>query len=153
MMHIEEPNQTSDSAPTSAADVSRVSVFKTHVDMEILYRLLDQISTRMDKCHRLCVGEAPLPSQYWYVIDINSFRLLQFYHDTLYQTFVDTLMPCYHVSKQFYLTRKLTYNSFNTIVRQICNENGIEVIRKPRYNQSMYSVDYFVPRKIHAHIP
>ena len=107
------------------------SVFKTPIDVNILYRLLDGISTKYDK---------------YYVIDANSFRLLQFYYDTLYKEFIEALTPHYHVSKRYYLTRPLTYNSFTTIVRHICNAYDITITRKPTYTKSMYSVSYYVQR-------
>ena len=109
---------------------SHWSVFKSPVDVHILYRLLDGISTKLDK---------------YYVIDSNSFRLLQFYCDTLYVDFIRAITPHYHVSKRYYVTRPLTYNSFTTIVRHICNANSINITRKPTYTKSVYSVVYFVP--------
>jgi hypothetical protein len=108
-------------------------IFKSQVDIGIVYDLLDQIATKLDK---------------WYVIDATCFRLLKFHSDTLYANFVERLMPHYHLSKQFYLTRELTYNSFTTIIRQICNINGVVFERKNRYNQSMFSTDYFVQRVV-----
>jgi hypothetical protein len=108
---------------------SHWSVFKSPVDVHILYRLLDGISTKLDK---------------YYVIDSNSFRLLQFYCDTLYVDFIRAITPHYHVSKRYYVTRPLTYNSFTTIVRHICNANSINITRKPTYTKSVYSVVYFV---------
>jgi hypothetical protein len=128
MAHVEELD-TPRSDPCGGAP--SWSVFKTPVNIHILYRLLDRISTKSDK---------------YYVIDTNSFRLLQFYSDTLYKEFIDDLMPHYHISKRYYVTRPLTYNSFTTIVRHICNSNDIAITRKPTYAKSVYSVDYFVQR-------
>lgn len=115
-----------DSAAPKSTDWS---VFKITPDIQILYTLLDTISSKMDR---------------YYVIDANSFRLLQFYGDTVYKEFVEALTPHYHVSKRMYLTRPLTYNSFTTIVRQICNVNRVVVTRKPVYTKSVYSVEYLV---------
>jgi hypothetical protein len=40
--------------------------------------------------------------------------------------------------------RKITYNSFVTIVRQICRLNDVVFTSQIRYNESKYNIDYFV---------
>lgn len=54
------------------------------------------------------------------------------------------LSPYYYKSKQFYLTRKLTYNNFTTILRQICNFHNIPYINKIKYYNSDYIIEYFI---------
>ena len=50
----------------------------------------------------------------------------------------------YHLSKQFYVTRKMTYNSFVNIVRHICKSNNIMYTSQMKYNESKYNIDYNV---------
>ena len=48
----------------------------------------------------------------------------------LLQPFLDSIDEYYYESKKFYLTRKQNYNSFITIIRQICRQNNINYISK-----------------------
>ena len=48
----------------------------------------------------------------------------------------------YHISKRDYIDRKLTYKSFNTIIRQICNFNKITYTTQIKYDKSVYDIIY-----------
>jgi len=58
--------------------------------------------------------------------------------------FCETIKNYYHLSKQFYLERKMTYNSFTTILRQICKNNNIMFTSQIKYNESKYNIDYLI---------
>ena len=60
------------------------------------------------------------------------------------QTYWDIFKVYYHISKQKYLERKLTYNSFTTVIRQICNYNKINYTSKIMYEKSSYNIHYYV---------
>jgi hypothetical protein len=62
----------------------------------------------------------------------------------LHVDFLKQIIDYYHASKQFYIERKFTYNSFTNIVRQICKSNGITFTSQIKYNESQYNIDYFV---------
>lgn len=79
----------------------------------------------------------------YYYIDYNSYKKFM-YEEAMQQTFVQTIRPYYHESKQHYLDRKMTYNSFINIVRQICKNNNIPFTSKIRYNKSAYNIDYYI---------
>jgi hypothetical protein len=44
----------------------------------------------------------------------------------------------------FYLERKMVYNSFTNIVRQICKLNNIMFTSQIKYNESKYNIDFFI---------
>jgi len=102
-------------------------IFKSNIPPDILYELLDKVCLKTDK---------------YYFVDINAFRKLQFHN--LYDEFSKKIMDYYHVSKQFYLTRKISYNSFTNIIRQICKSNNIMFTSQIKYNESKYNIDYFI---------
>lgn len=58
--------------------------------------------------------------------------------------FVDSCKPYYHISKHKYLEKKHTYNSFTTILRQICKNNKISFTSKIKYDKSSYEIIYFI---------
>jgi hypothetical protein len=58
--------------------------------------------------------------------------------------FLNACKPYYFTSKQKYLDRKITYNNFMTVVRQICNLNNIVYASKIKYNKSLYEIEYYI---------
>jgi len=83
-----------------------------------------------------------LKTDKYYLIDNNTFRKIVFHKYD--KEFLETIEPCYQESKQFYVTRKFSYNSFVNIVRQICKSNDIMFTSKIKYNESKYNIDYFI---------
>lgn len=102
-------------------------IFKNNVPNEVLFSLLDQICLKTEK---------------YYLIDLNAFKKMVFHK--LHGPFLNSLYEYYHISKQFYLTREFTYNSFTNILRQICKSNAIMFTSNIKYNESKYNIDYFV---------
>ena len=102
-------------------------LFCQPVDIGILFELLDKICLKKEK---------------YYVVDNNAFRKLVFheYHKDIF----DKIIDCYHLSKQFYVTRKLNYKSFTNIVRQICKLNSIMFTSDIKYSESNYTIEYYV---------
>jgi hypothetical protein len=93
----------------------------------MLFELLEKICVKNDK---------------YYLIDMNAYRKLVFYN---YQTdFCDSLKEYYNLSKLFYIERKMVYNSFTNIVRQICKINNIMFTSQIKYNESKYNIDFFI---------
>ena len=58
--------------------------------------------------------------------------------------FLEVIKDYYHKSKLFYITRKRTYNSIRTIIRQICNSHSIQFSTKLMYNKSKYTISYYI---------
>lgn len=102
-------------------------IFRKHIPMETLYHILDQICVKKDK---------------YYLIDFNAFRLLQFRE--LYPEFSKKIIDAYKPSKQYFVTRPLSYNSFITIVRHICRVNRVDFNTKFNYQHSQYNIDYYI---------
>ena len=102
-------------------------IFRKPVPKELLFELLDKVCIKTDK---------------YYLIDTNAYRKLMFYN---YHTeFCNSLKEYYNLSKQFYIERKMVYNSFTNIVRQICKVNNIMFTSQIKYNESKYNIDFFI---------
>jgi hypothetical protein len=102
-------------------------LFKKPVPKEYLFCLLEKVCNKTDK---------------YYHFDLNAFRKLVFYN--YFDEFKDLIKPHYNLSKQFYVERKLTYNSFTNILRQICKSNNIMFTSQIKYNESKYNIDFFI---------
>ena len=102
-------------------------IFKQSVPDDILFSLLEKICLKTDK---------------YYLFDMNAYKKLLFHN--LHTDFCESLKPYYHLGKHFYLDRKMTYNSFTTIIRQICKCNNIMFATKIKYNESKYNIDCFI---------
>jgi len=102
-------------------------IFKKNVPTESLYSLLDDICLKNDK---------------YYIFNNNSYKKGLF-NNTITK-FIDECKPYYHISKQKYLERKLTYNSFTTILRQICKFNKITHTSQIKYDKSTYDIIYYI---------
>jgi len=102
-------------------------IFRKTVPSVILFDLLEKICLKTEK---------------YFFIDYNCYKTMVYrgYHTP----FVETIRPFYHYSKRFYVDRKVSYNSFVTIVRQICRLNDVDFTSQIRYNESKYNIDYFV---------
>jgi hypothetical protein len=102
-------------------------IFKGHVPNELLIKLFDDIAVKSEK---------------YYVINNNSYKKGMF--NNLIEDFIKQCIPYYHLSKRKYLERKLTYNSFITIIRQICNFNNITYTSQIKYDKSTYDIMYYI---------
>jgi hypothetical protein len=102
-------------------------IFKTPIPNELLIKLLDNIAIKTEKC---------------YLLNNNSYKKGMF--NNLIEEFIKQCIPYYHVSKLKYLERKISYNSFITIIRQICNFNKITYTSQIKYVKSTYDILYYI---------
>jgi hypothetical protein len=102
-------------------------IFKDQISKDILFELLDKICVKNEKYYTLCKI---------------SFKKGEY--NNLLVPFMEILLPKYHNSKQYYVTRKLTYSSFITIVRQLCRLNSINYTSKIIYSKSSYDIIYYI---------
>ncbi len=102
-------------------------IFKTQISIQLLFELLEKVCIKTEK---------------YYLVDMNAYRKLVYYN--YYEPFSKLILNNYHLSKQFYITRKLTYNSFTNIIRQICKSNNIMFTNQLKYNESQYNIDYMI---------
>lgn len=102
-------------------------IFKNNIPNENLFELLDKICLKNEK---------------HYIFNIESYKKGVYNGDI--QNFLNFCIPYYHLSKRKYLERKLTYNSFTTVLRQICNFNKITYTSQIKYNKSTYDIMYYI---------
>jgi len=102
-------------------------IFKNKIPISILFNLLDQICMKNEK---------------YYTFDLSSYKKGVYLEEI--QKFLEVCKPYYYSSKHTYLDKKLTFNSFTTIIRQICNYNTITYTSKIIYNKSIYSIVYYI---------
>ena len=102
-------------------------IFKKDIPNELLFNLLEIICMKNDK---------------HYILNTDSFKKGTFNENI--QDFIEICKHYYHNSKKKYLEKKLTYNSFITIVRQICNYNNLTYTSQIKYNKSSYDIVYII---------
>jgi cellulose synthase/poly-beta-1,6-N-acetylglucosamine synthase-like glycosyltransferase len=77
-----------------------------------------------------------------YIVSNNSYKRAQL--SEILQPFLDSILECYHKSKQHYVLRKMNYTRFITVIRQICKANNVPYVSKIRYDRSSYEIIYFI---------
>jgi hypothetical protein len=102
-------------------------IFKNTIPNELLIKLLNSIAIKTEKC---------------YVINNNTYKKGLFNNTII--NFIDECKPYYHISKRKYLERKLSYNSFITVIRQICKFNKITYTSQIKYDKSSYDIIYYI---------
>jgi hypothetical protein len=102
-------------------------IFKNQLPSSILFDLLDTICLKNDK---------------HYTFNNDSFKKGLYTEDI--QNFLNVCKPFYHISKRKYLESKLTYKSFTTVLRQICNYNKITYTSQIKYDKSTYDILYYI---------
>ena len=78
----------------------------------------------------------------YYALNSSSFKKAQF--KELIEPFCEKIKEAYHLSKQFYVTRKINYSKFITIIRQICKKNHIPFNSQIKYDKSSYDICYYI---------
>lgn len=102
-------------------------IFKHKIPSNILFDLLDKICMKNDK---------------YYTLNSDAFKK-GVYKEEIPKFFEDC-KPYYYLSKRKYLEKKIAYNAFTTIVRQICNFIKITYTSQIVYNKSVYDIVYYV---------
>jgi hypothetical protein len=102
-------------------------IIKRPIPNEMIFNLLESLCMKNDK---------------YYFFTINSFKKGVFTQEI--NKFLENCKPYYHFSKQKYLDRKLTHNSFTTVLRQICNFNKITYTSQIKYDKSKYDIIYYI---------
>ena len=104
-----------------------LQIFKERIPPDILFVLLEDLCVKTDK---------------YFIINTISYKKGIFTEKI--NDFLNTCKQYYFLSKQTYLDRKMTYNNFMTVVRQICNSNNIVYTSKIKYNKSLYEIEYYI---------
>lgn len=75
----------------------------------------------------------------------NSIIFRKLVYEKKINDFLLKLKPYYFLNKHYYLEREpLLLNHFNTILRQICKNNDIKITHKVKYEQSKYTIEYYI---------
>ena len=109
-------------------------MLKHNFDINILYKYLKDICDIYsdNSCN-------------FYIFDNISYKKLEFYNNI--EKFINEIDPYDIKSKKHYITRKLDYNKFLTIIRQICKFSKIQYFSKINYDKSKYFIKYFIEIK------
>jgi hypothetical protein len=102
-------------------------IFKNNIPNNLLFDLLEKICIKNNK---------------YYCFNNESFKKGVFTIDI--SNFLEMCKPYYHLSKQKYLEKKLSYNTFTTVLRQICNFNKIIYTSQIKYDKSDYNIIYYI---------
>ena len=102
-------------------------IFKNNVPNDLLFNLLSAICLKNDK---------------YYIFNSEAFKR-GVYKENI-QNFINECTQYYHLSKRKYLEKKLTFNAFTTILRQICNFNKISYTSQIKYDKSTYGIEYYI---------
>ena len=103
-------------------------IFKKEMDNSIIFNLLNKLCEKTNT---------------YYTFNNSSYKKGTFFGDVI-QLFLKEIKAYYHNSKQKYLEKKLSYNTFVTIMRQICNFNKITYTSQIKYDKSFYNIDYYI---------
>lgn len=111
-------------------------IFCKDVPIEGVYKLLDNVTN--------ILSQEDISSNiiYYYKIDKIIYKKILF-HD-LIDNFLNSLKEFYYHNKYFYIERDMNYNNFLTIIRQICNYNGIPFKKQIIYEKDTYSIEYYL---------
>jgi hypothetical protein len=102
-------------------------IFKSPVPTIMLTELLQKIAVKHNNK---------------YIFNKNAYKKGLF--DNSIQEFIEKCKPYYHLSKQIYLDKKLTYNVITTIIRQICKYNNVTFTSQIKYDKSVYEIVYYI---------
>ena len=102
-------------------------IFKKFIPNELLFNLLEKLCIKNNK---------------YYYFNNESFKKGIFSQDI--NNFFELCKPYYHTSKQKYIDKKITYNVFVTVLRQICNHNKIIYTSQIKYDKSNYNIIYYI---------
>jgi hypothetical protein len=78
----------------------------------------------------------------YFLFTINSYK--QYVYNNEIKPLLDDLNDYFFDSKKKYLTRKINFKQFMTIIRQICKSHHSPFISKIKYNKSTYQTDYYI---------
>ena len=128
-----------DTATNCMAVVKSHKILRACVPNELFYAFITQIATK-------------IPNTNYYLIDVAAYKKSTYIDDdavanngvSLLQKFCTDLLPYYCNDKQGFVTRKMSYNNLNTILRQICRQNLIECKSHRKYDKSKTHIVYHI---------
>ena len=77
-----------------------------------------------------------------YIFNKTAYKRMRYYKKD--DNVISLLKKHYYESKIFYLTRKRSYKTFTTIIRQICKYAELKILSDIKYQKSSYVIEYFI---------
>lgn len=109
--------------------------FKSAIPIELIHGFIRRISYK-------------IPNTHTHLIDLNAYKKAVYCADaqtvSLLAQFCNELLPHYCKEKQVFLTRKMSYNNMNTILRQVCRHCAIVCNSERKYDKSKTQIVYHV---------
>lgn len=105
--------------------MSNSQIFRDSIPKNILFDFLKENSSKKSN---------------YYFFTKTHFKSSQFNENI--DPFLEKIKGYYFSSKQKYVTRKMNYKNFVTIIRQICKYNHIPFSSNIKYDKSAYDINY-----------
>ena len=105
-------------------------IFKKNVDKDLVLSFLEEYAEQNDK---------------FYIFSKTSYRKAEF-HNAI-EPLIVKIKEYYHLSKYYYLERKLNFSKFITILRQLCKSSNISYTSRIVYVNSSYNIIYYISKE------
>jgi len=117
-----------------------IQIFKTKIPDSLVFQLLEAIAIKGTETNTNTGINTN--TNVVYTINKNVYKKGVF--NSKIAEFYEACKPYYHISKRKYLDKKMSYNSFITVIRQICNSNKITYTSQIKYDKSDYDIVYCI---------
>jgi hypothetical protein len=101
-------------------------IFKTTIMPELLWGFLKENSEETDTHFRF-----------------NKINYKKAVYTNKIEQFINKIIDNYHESKKRFVTRKMDYNKFVTVIRQIANSIDVHYTSEIIYDKSKYEIVYY----------
>ena len=131
-----QPSDASASAVALDPQTKPTKFFKAAIPHVMIHGFIKKISYRIPN------------SENHYLIDLNAYKKAMYCSEpqsvSLLDQFCRDLLPFYCKEKQVFLTRKMSYNNMNTVLRQVCRHCAIECKSERKYDKSKTQIVYYI---------
>lgn len=135
-------------------------IMKNPIPIDILYDLLNSVDTNDNTTDSIVnnincsnntttnsnntTSNSNIDNKSSKIITVNKVFFKKLQYNNSIQGFLQNIKEYYYESKQYYVTRPITYNNFLTIIRQICKINNIHIEKKIEYIKNYYDIIYYI---------
>jgi hypothetical protein len=147
-MHYDDNTDATVSPPTNAINtINTINTINSNKSLNPhkFFRSAIPVAMLYDFVHKISYK---LPNTECYLIDRNAYKKAIYCPEpasvSAIEQFCSDLMPYYCKEKQVFLTRKMSYNNLNTILRQVCRHCAVEFRSERKYDKSKTHIVYYV---------